>query len=130
MPEGPSQGKLCNCYSTYCHLIGQTYTENRIFPCPWTLIKVNPTPGNGVIIEANQINTNDNTKSKLNVALLKQKLQEAKALQQKNLLAGNIVDKEQPPIAKIVAHKAKATEHTQNEAVHGPTAGANPQVLN
>jgi hypothetical protein len=68
-------------------------------------------------------------KLKLNVALLHQKLQEAKARQLNMVPAGNIADKELPPIAKIVANEAKVTEQSQNEAVHEPTVSAHPQVL-
>ncbi len=49
-------------------------------------------------------------KLKLNVTLLHQKLQEAKARQLNMVPAGNIADKELPPIAKIVANEAKVTE--------------------
>jgi hypothetical protein len=68
-------------------------------------------------------------KLKLNVALLHQKLQEAKARLLNMVPAGNIGDKEHPPIAKIVANEAKVTEQLQNEAVHEPTVSAHPQVL-
>ncbi len=66
---------------------------------------------------------------KLNVALLHQKLQEAKARQLNMVPAGNIADKELPPIAEIVGNKAKVTEQSQNDAVPEPTVSAYPQVL-
>ncbi len=79
------------------------------------------------------------------MALLKQKLQEAKALQQKNLLeatknSGLSVEdqtsagpnanneKKHPPIGNIVANGPEENVHTHNEAVHGPIATANHQV--
>ncbi len=71
----------------------------------------------------NQMNTNDHTKSKINVALLHQKLKAAKALQLNNSLAGNIFDEKEAPIAKIVTHEPKANEHT-------PTASINTKVVN
>jgi hypothetical protein len=83
LPGAPSKGRLCNCYSSNCQHIGQRYTENKSFPCPRTLIKVYPNAGSEVIVEATTKQIIDNTKLK---QLLKQKLQEAKALQQKNLL--------------------------------------------
>jgi hypothetical protein len=68
-------------------------------------------------------------KLKLNVALLHKKLQEAKAQQLNLVLAGNIVDKQHPQIAKIGANEAKGTEHTKNPGVHEPTVSAHPQVF-
>ncbi len=126
-------------------IIGQTYTKNKYFPCPWTLINLTPTGGNGVIIEANKINKNDNTKSKVNMALLIQKLQAAKALQQKNLLEATNTsgfgvadhtsagpnannEKEHPPIGNIVANRPEENVQTHNEAVDGPIAKANHEV--
>ncbi len=49
-------------------------------------MKVNPTTGHGGIIEANKKDINGNTKLKINLSLLKQKLLEEKALQQMNVL--------------------------------------------
>ncbi len=79
------------------------------------------------------------------MALLKQKLLEAKALQQKILLeatknpgfaveehtsagpnANN--EKKKPPIGNIFANKPEVNANTHNEAVHGPIAKANHQV--
>ncbi len=92
-------------------------------------------------------NINGNTKLKLNLSLLKQKLLEEKALQHKNVLeatknpgfaveehtsdgpnANN--DKEHPTIGNLVGITPEENVNTTNEAVHGPIAKANQQVRN